>query len=256
MYNAIILAGGENKGLGQCAVERYEALIEIAGKPMVVLVAEALAATGRIDGIFVIGPYPELQNCRFPAGTTVLAAGSSIMETIQIGMAALPDGRPVLVVTADIPLLTPEAVDDFLEQCARSGNAELYYPIVEREINERRYPGNRRTYVRLCEGVFTGGNIFLVDPAIVPRCKKLAERIFAFRKNPLKLCRLIGWQFVFKFIFRRLTLREVERQFSIVLGIRGAVVLSGFPEVGIDVDKPSDLELVRAAFALKSNCKF
>lgn len=252
MYNAIILAGGENKGLGQGTAERYEALIEIAGKPMVVLVAEALAATGKISGIFVIGPSPELQNCRFPDGTTVLAAGSSIMETIQIGMAALPESRPVLVVTADIPLLTPEAVDDFLEQCAKAGSAEFYYPIVEREINEQRYPGNRRTYVRLQEGVFTGGNIFLVDPAIVSRCNKLAERIFAFRKNPLKLCRLIGWRFVFKFIFRRLTLREVERQFSAVLGIHGAVILSGFPEVGIDVDKPSDLALVKDAFALRN----
>ena len=252
MYDAIILAGGENKGLGNCAVERYEAMIEIAGKPMVVLVAEALAATGKIDKIFVVGPYSELQDCQFPVGTTVLAAGNTIMQTIQIGMAALPSSQPVLVVTADIPLLTPEAVDDFLEQCAWAGSAELYYPIVAKETNEQRYPKSQRTYVRLREGVFTGGNIFLVDPEIVPRCLEIAERIFAYRKNPLKLCRIIGWHFVFKFIFRCLTLREVERRFSAVLGIRGAVILSRFPEVGIDVDKPSDLELVKTAFAMKS----
>lgn len=252
MYDAIILAGGESKRLSQYSKQRYEAMIEIAGKPMVTFVAHALRASGKVDRIFIVGPSEVMASCDFPDNTILLDGGRTIMDTIQIGMKALGHENPVLVVTADIPLLTPEAVTDFINQCAQTTVVDLYYPVVARQVNELYYPGNKRTYVRLKEGVFTGGNIFLVNPVIVPRCLQVAEQIIAERKNPLRLCRIIGWRFVLKFLCRMLSVREVEQQFSDLLGIRGAVIFSGYPELGIDVDKPSDLELVKSAFAMKS----
>jgi GTP:adenosylcobinamide-phosphate guanylyltransferase len=253
MYDAIILAGGESKQLSQYSPERYEALIKIAGKPMVTFVAHALRSSGQVDRIFVLGPAEALKACELPENSVVLDGGRTIMETIQIGMDALGHVRPVLVVTADIPLLTPEAVVDFLTQCVSAPSVDLYYPIVSKEVNERGYPGNKRTYVTLKEGIFTGGNIFLVNPAIVPRCLEVAEEIIAQRKNPLRLCKIVGWGFVVKFLLRRLSISEAEKQVSSLLGITGAVILSGYPEVGLDVDKPSDLELVQTAFAAKTN---
>lgn len=253
MHDAIILAGGESKHLSQCSTQRYEAMIEIAGKPMVTFVAHALRASGKVKRIFVLGPSTIMASCNFPDNTVLLNGGNTIMETIQIGMDALGHEQPVLVATADIPLLTPEAVTDFLAQCTQAAEADLYYPVVPRQVNELYYPGNKRTYVKLKEGVFTGGNIFLVKPVIVPRCLAVAEKIIAQRKNPLQLCKIIGWGFVFKFLCRMLGVREVERQFSDLLGIQGTVVFSSYPELGIDVDKPSDLELVRNAFAVKAD---
>ena len=170
------------------------------------------------------------------------------METIQIGMAALGHRDKVLVATADIPLLTAEAVNDFLAQCS-GADADFYYPIISKEMNERRFPATRRTYVRLREGTFTGGNIFLVNPDIVTRSLAVANRIIENRKRPLTLCGILGWGFVLNFLTGRLRLREVEQRVSELLKLRGAVVHSPYPELGIDVDKPSDLELVRAAIA-------
>lgn len=251
MYDAIILAGGENnKRLIACTPYCFEALIEIAGKPMVTFVAEALAASSHVDRIFVLGPAAKLRSCPFPPNTYILDGGETIIETIRLGMAALDHSRKVLVATADIPLLTAEAVNHFVAQCAIS-EADLYYPVVPREVNERYYPGNKRTYVRLREGVFTGGNLFLVQPAIVERCAKVAEKIIANRKNPLVLCHMLGWSFVARFLCGALSLPAVEKRASELLGVKGAVVLSPYPELGIDVDKPSDLELVRAAFGMR-----
>jgi len=248
MYDAIILAGGENsKRLSTHVPQCYEALIEIAGKPMVTFVAEALAASGQVDRIFVLGPADELAKCTFPPGCIIVEGGRSIVGTIRIGMAALGHSRRALVATADIPLLTPAAVDDFLSQCARV-EADLYYPIVPQEVNERHYPGNKRTYVRLKEGTFTGGNLFLVNPAIVGHCMDVAEEMINNRKNPLKLCRLLGWTFVIRFLCGVLRLQDVEQRVSELLQVTGTVILSPYPELGIDVDKPSDLELVRATF--------
>lgn len=248
MYDALILAGGENsKRLSTCTPQCYEALIEIAGKPMVTFVAEALAASSRVDRIFVLGPAAELAKCKFPSGCIIVEGGQTIVETIRIGMAALNHPRRALVATADIPLLTAAAVDDFLAQCALV-EADLYYPIVPQEVNERHYPGNKRTYVRLKEGTFTGGNLFLVNPAIVGHCMDVAEAMIDNRKNPLKLCRMLGWSFVIRFLCGILKLRDVEQRVSVLLDVTGAVILSPYPELGIDVDKPSDLELVRATF--------
>lgn len=248
MYDAIILAGGENsKRLSTHTPQCYEALIEIAGKPMVTFVAEALAASSQVDRIFVLGPSDELAKCSFPPGCIIVEGGQSIVGTIRIGMAALGHTNMVLVATADIPLLTPAAVDDFLAQCARV-EADLYYPIVPQEVNERQYPGNKRTYVRLREGTFTGGNLFLVNPAIVEHCMDVAEGMIENRKNPLKLCRLLGWSFVLRFLCGFLKLQDVEQRVSELLQVSGAVILSPYPELGIDVDKPSDLEMVRATF--------
>ena len=252
MYDAIILAGGENgKNLHNYVQQPYEAMIVIADRPMVTFVAQALSKSPHVGRIFVLGPARELSGCDFPANTVVMQGGSTIMDTIMIGMRALGHQEKVIVATADIPLLTPAAIDDFIKQCERV-EADLYYPIVTKKVNDRHYPGNKRTYVHLQEGTYTGGNIFLVNPKVVPNCIDIASRIYDHRKNPLKLCQLLGWSFVFKFIFRRLHLALLEKRVSKLLHLKGAVIQSTYPELGIDVDKPSDLDLVRTIFTMKS----
>ena len=238
MYDAIILAGGECgrefRLQGRQQQQYYEALIEIAGKPMVTFVAQALADSGQVNRIIVAGPAAELTNCLFPAGTIVVAGGQTIMDTIGLAMAALGHDRKTIVATADIPLLTAAAVNDFLAQCSLV-DADLYYPIIAKAVNDQAYPAARRTYVRLREGAFTGGNLFLVNPAIVPQCMTVAQEIINRRKSPFQLCRMLGWLFVARFILGRLTLEQAAHRASNLLGIRGAVLQSPYPEIGIDV---------------------
>lgn len=249
MYDAVILAGGENKGfLRGCSNQPYEALIEVAGKPMVSFVAAALAAVAEIETIWVVGPAALLATCPLPANARVIEGGISIIETMQRGLAQLPEGRRAIVATGDIPLLTAAAVEDFLQLCKQQ-SADVYYPIVSRELNDRHYPGSKRTYVRFTDGVYTGGNLFLVDPTVVPRCVVVAEKIIANRKNPLHLCRILGWGFVVRFLLGRLSLKKVKERVAKLLGVEGAVVCSQYPQVGIDVDKPSDLALVRVVLS-------
>ncbi|MGB9846020.1 MAG: nucleotidyltransferase family protein [Desulfotomaculales bacterium] len=243
MPDAVVLAGSPNNGqLQVCSPAPYEALIPIGTRFMVEYVVDALLASPRIGKVVVVGPADPLAHVFSSSRVKIVPPGGKLLENFQRGLTALPGARRVLVAAADIPLLTREAVEDFLDRC-RDGAVDLYYPVVDKKTVQSRYAGVKRTYVRLREGVFTGGNIFLVNPEIFSACVEKGERLVEARKNPLLLARLLGLAFFLKFLTGRLSLREVEAKVSGLLGINGAAVVSSFPEVGIDVDKPVDLQL-------------
>ncbi|MGB9804169.1 nucleotidyltransferase family protein [Desulfofundulus sp.] len=245
MVDAVVLAGSPNNGpLKECSPVPYEALIPIGSKTMVQYVVEALIRARGVDRIVVVGPRHELVNQLKDDRVRVVPAGSGLLENVQRGLEELPGTHRVLLVSSDIPLITPRAIEDFLELC-KGQDADLYYPIVPKEVVERRFAVPvRRTYVSLKEGVFTGGNLFLLNPEVVSRCLPLGQQLVDARKSPLRLCRLVGLSFLFRFLLHRVTLEEAQARVSRLLGIRGVVVISHYPEVGVDVDKPVDLALV------------
>jgi len=245
MVGAVVLAGSPNDGrLKECSPAAYEALIPINARPMVEYVCAALQASANVAEVVAVGPVEQLTDALGARGVRVAPAGKTILENVQIGIRALPAVKRVLVAASDIPLLTKEAVDDFLAHCCDE-TVDLYYPVVARDVVEGRFTGVKRTYVSLRDGTFTGGNLFLINPEILPRCLPKGEQLVAARKNPLQLSRLVGLTLMVKLITRRLTLREAQIKVSRLLGIKGAAVISRYPEVGVDVDKPGDLELVK-----------
>ncbi|HBR33284.1 MAG TPA: hypothetical protein DD734_01515, partial [Firmicutes bacterium] len=62
----------------------------------------------------------------------------------------------------------------------------------------------------------------------------------------VQLSRLLGFKFLVKLLTGRLKVAEIEARVEEILGMKGAGVLSLYPEIGVDVDKPSDLALARA----------
>jgi hypothetical protein len=123
----------------------------------------------------------------------------------------------------------------------RAPEAALVYPIVPKEAVEARFPGNRRTYARLKEGTFTGGNLLLLDKALFFQALPLARRVVALRKRPLALARLIGLDILLKLLLGRLSLPELEARARRILGVEARALVTPYPEVGVDVDKEEDL---------------
>lgn len=244
MVDAVVLAGSRNDGpLKESSPAPFEALIPVGGRAMVEYVVDALLGSRRVGQILVVGPVAELSPLLAGERVAITDSAGGIMENIEAGLNHLPGNNRVLLVTSDIPMLTTGAVDDFLDLCGDM-SGDLYYPIISKQVVEDRFPSTRRTYVTLKEGIFTGGNLFLMNPAVFKRCVENGQKIIDQRKSPLGLCRLVGLGFVIKFLLRSLTVGEAEKKVSQLLGINGVVVVSGFPEVGVDVDKPGDLELV------------
>lgn len=243
MADALVLAGGGSEpGLDPALPNK--AFLQIAGRPLLNYVLEALRGVRGIGRIAVVGP-PEAIRAVAPETVVVPDAGS-ITDNMLRAVRTLASREPVLVVASDIPLLTPRAVEDFLAACAKEG-ADFHYAIVPQEAVERFYPGARKTFVRVSEGTFTGGSVMLVNPAVIDRVKVFVERVIAARKKPWQLAQLFGWSVVMKFASGRLSIGEVEARVRELLGITARAVIVADPSVALDADvgKPENLALMR-----------
>jgi len=246
MISAVVLGGSLNKGpLRESGQVDYEALLPMGEKVMVEYVIEALLLSQSIKRVVVVGPVAELQARITNPRVTVTDIAGDVIANLEAGLKLLPDAERVLIVTSDVPLLTADAVDSFIELCGdKSG--DIYYPVVPKSALEKRFADTKRTYVKLKEGVFTGGNIILLNPAVFDKCAATGRKIFEFRKSPVGLCRVIGFTFLFKYLLGFLALEDVREKASSLFNVRGEVVVSQSPEIGLDVDKPGDLKLVRS----------
>lgn len=245
--NVILLAGAANTGpLKDVSPVTNEALIDIGGKPMVQYVIDGLQQSKEVRRIVIVAPPGELEPHVTGNHLEFVPSTGSIIDNIVAAAHVLPKDEQILIATCDIPLINGQIIDGLIELC-RQNPADLYYPIVEKSVGESKYPVVKRTYVHLREGTFTGGNVFLVNPNVIERTAPRARKFLDYRKNPLKMVTLLGFSFLFRYlILKNLHLKELEQKVSQMWDLRGAVVISPWPEVGIDVDKPSDLQLARA----------
>lgn len=250
MIPALVLAGSPNTGaLRDVSPAPFEALIDIHGRPLTAYVIEALLATPVIDRVLVVGPR-NLEKSFASDRLVILPPQGGLLENLAVGLEALSDAPRVLVVTGDLVLLTPSGVENFLRLCG-SEEADICYPVVPRDAVERAYPMVKRTYVRLRDGVFTGGNVGLVDPAAMITALERARDFVRLRKKPLRLALIVGPGVLCRFLLGRLSLREAEKKVSGFLGLRGRAVIAPIPEIGVDVDKPDDLEAAKAVLKKK-----
>lgn len=227
-------------------------LIELGGAPMAAHVLRALRDSGRVRRVLYVGPTtPEIEaltDGRVTDHGTLLSNLEAGVEALRAG--GLPPGERVLVVTADIPMLGAQAVRDVLD--AAPADAGLIYPVVRREVCEAQYPGVKRTYARLRDGTFTGGNLFLLDPALIGQFLPRLRAILAARKAPLRLAGIIGPGVLLGLLTGRLTIGALERRVSDLLGVRACALITPHASIGTDVDKEADLDLARQHFLHQS----
>ena len=201
-------------------------------------VLRALHQSAQIERIIYVGEA----SSEISAQTAqVLPAGETFVQSFSVGVEAaltLSPTTPILVTTADLPWLQVAAIDDFLTAAA---GAALAYPIVRGETALARFPQQQRTFVRLKDGRFTGGNMIVVSPEMVPVLLPFIERAYQGRKNPLALARLFGLDFIVKLALGQLSLAAIEKRAGRILGLPVRALETPHASIGADVDKPEHL---------------
>ncbi len=249
-YPAVVLAGYSTDNPDPLAaamgMER-KALIPIAGKPMVYWVVKALRESPRIDQIYIVGMGEE-DDVDFGTDVIYVPNQNAHFENVMAGVDAVqrhqPDAEFVLFASGDIPALRRETVDWFVETCENM-DGDFFYSVVEKEVMEAAFPDSKRSYVPIKEGRVCGGDLFFVRIAVAHNNQELVRELLARRKNVFQQVRLLGLKVIIKFLFRRLSFQDAEELSQRLLQAKGRVVLSPYADLGMDVDKPHQLELVR-----------
>jgi GTP:adenosylcobinamide-phosphate guanylyltransferase len=244
--DAVILAGGDGEVIDPTC--RFKGLLPVAGKPLVEWVVDAFRAASMVNEIAVVIPTAEGLGSWVDRVDKLVISDGAFMDNVLAGAAAFRVDRPVLVATGDIPLVTPEAIDDLI-RTSLAAEADFTYPMVERTEMDRQFPGGERTYFRLKSGWHTGGNAMLVNPRLIPAAHDLGQRLFDQRKNAAGMLRIAGLGFVVRFLLGMLEPQDLAGKIQQLLGGTGAAVVTHHASLAVDVDKPSDLALVERVLA-------
>lgn len=246
---AVLLAGGHYDDVppGE-PIPKGKGLLPIGGVPMAARALRALRRSPAISRIVMVSSVgqEELTDSCWHGVDRVVPAGERLIDSFKAGVDAVADQTsPALVVVADLPLLTAESVTDWVDRCRARQDAAVWYSFVRRGNSEAAFPGVRHTYVHFREGTFCGAGFFMSRPEALTSLYEAMTRLTYARKNPLKLGRLLGWDVVFGFLTRRLTIAQAERGMSRLLGGTScAGIETPYPETAFNVD---DVDALRQA---------
>lgn len=240
MVNAIILAGDSDSSPVKDIANK--ALIKIRGRYMVEYIIQSLNNANCVNKTIIVGPKA-VRLAVEDMVDAVIEPGCSIIQNVSKALDFLDDDKHVIICTCDIPLVSSEAIEDFVNRCINM-DVDIGYPIIEKSLNDSKYPDIRRTYVRMKEGIYTGGNIIYMNPAVFMKCSTIAEELVENRKNAVKMGRILGIWTLIKLSMGILSVPNVEKRARRLLGINARAIITQYPEIGNDVDKIDDVEIV------------
>jgi GTP:adenosylcobinamide-phosphate guanylyltransferase len=225
--------------------------MDVAGKPMIQWVLDALGGAKHVDNIIIAGLSPKNElKCKKPVyylsnqGRML----SNIVAGVQKSLELNKKGQYVLIVSADIPALKPEMVD-WLVETSRKTKDDLYYGVCSKEVMEKRYPGSARTYTRLKDMELCGADINVTHVRMAIEHLEMWESLIGNRKSPLKQAGLIGLGTLWNVFTHNITLDELVATVCKRIGIKGRAIVWPYAEACMDVDKPHQLELMRKDLA-------
>lgn len=249
--DAIVIAGGIPKPedpLYEFTQGQPKSLLEIAGKPMVQWVLDALEEAETVDQVVLIS-LTEEHGLKFSKPITYVPDQGELLKNVRAGIEKVvelnPDARHVLTVSSDIPAIKSEMVDWIVNNTMET-DLDLYYTVIPRKVMEARFPESNRSYTRLKDAEVCGGDVNMVRASTVNANEELWDRIVAARKNVFKQAALLGYSNLLLFISGQMTIQGAVKRVTKRMDITGQAVISPYAELGMDVDKPHQLEILRA----------
>lgn len=252
---AVVLAGGDRDDrLAATVGAASKALVPLRDVPMGAYVAHALRGSGVVDRIIWVGETDRfirrLVDVELPGGQRMvdslsLGLGAALGWAAGVGSrqgAAADDGSApeprLLVVTADLPWWDAEGVEAFVTYAPK---VDLVYPVVREADALARFPDQPRTFTRLRDGRFTGGNAVLLSPKAVTRLLPVVDAAFNARKRPWALAQLVGFGTLLALLTGTARISSVEVRVEKLLGMTARAFVTSDAAIAADVDDPSHL---------------
>lgn len=251
-FTAIVLAGDRPPDDEMAGTfPGRKALLDINGKPMIAWVLDAAEGAKAIADIFVVANgVREIEQGLSASGRNVkrvrfiegaASPAESVLKTIQ----TLKLPLPVLILTGDSPLLDATVLDDFCRRSLAESGADATFALAARSALEARYPGGRRTFVKLKGEAYSGCNLYALLAPKALDAVRFWRTVEKDRKKTLAMIRGLGFGTFLRVLTRTITLEEALRRVSPVLGAELRAILAANPRIAIDVDRPNQADMVR-----------
>jgi GTP:adenosylcobinamide-phosphate guanylyltransferase len=274
-----------------------KAFLEISGEMLVRGVVSALLDAQTISRVYVVGPEDRLHESLDHLASKVeivpqagkmlancwAAINASEAHYLENHSQADPE-RPLLIISCDLPLISGQAVDDFVARCARIDNqsgkpTSMHVGVAEESALKGFYAdgtaeGIIRPYVHLEHCLIRLANIYVSRPRTLTHHEFLEEG-FTYRKakdwrNVMSLAwKFLGqsggwnaawitlklqltliaskrWKRLYRWLRKHNSEEQVERACGVVLGGSVRIVYTPYGGLSLDVDNENDFRILSA----------
>jgi CTP:molybdopterin cytidylyltransferase MocA len=243
---AVVPAGGTLTGeyRAQAGVD-HRALAPLGGKPALQIVVDALRAGG-IEEIAAVADAKVQE--RISGVDTWQQASPTGSANIMKSLRLVPRDEQVLVCPCDLPLLTGDAVRDFLSRC--NPETDIAAGVVSRARYDSAYPeAPASQYLPLADiGPVASSSAFIVRPAVLLSQESLLARCFESRKSQWRLATLLGPSLIWQYTTRTLTAKAIAHRVERLLKCRAHIFEDFAPEFANDIDSLDDYIYARSLF--------
>ena len=249
LVKAIILAGSRPGGdpLAKANDVPAKALIPIFDKPMLYHIALSLIQHSETGKVEILAQDTESlgNNVEMKAldGESVRYRESlgTIAESIDNLLEQPGQQFPLLVTTADNPLLDSTMIDQFLGE---GRDHDVAIAVVSKSRLLEKYPESRRTWLKFSDENYSGANLFLFSSPDAGKLIRYWAEVEQDRKKGWRMLSIFGPWLLLQVLLRRLSINQMAERVSDKLGLKIKIVIMDQPEACIDVDKQIDLEQV------------
>lgn len=296
--DAIVLAGTDSNPRRMIEGQN-KAFLKVGGDVLVCRVVNALIQAQTIGDVFVVGPGDKLREALAgtPGNVWIVEQSGGLLSNAWGAIRASEEryrkihhaddpSRPLLFISSDLPLISSEAVDDFVERCAyEDSKVETGYSMlsgVAEEASLKQFYGEgdregiQRPYVNFSDCRLRLANIYVGRPRTLTN-QEFLETGFAHRKAE-KLKNVVGlvWKFlgqhggwraawltfrlqltliaskkrgrIYRWLRSKNKSEDAERSCGDVLGGTVKMVISPFGGLSLDVDNEEDYRILDQRF--------
>jgi hypothetical protein len=213
---------------------------------MIYYVLKALDEAETISSITIVGLTEKDLDFEFQKKVVFIEGGKSTFDSVMAAVYHFnKDSDPtkyVFSVSCDIPMITSEMIDRFINAIDFSKEKEYYFPLIWKQSLMKHYPKVTKKPFKIKEGKFYGGDLHIFQLQTLMGREEKLKNILASRKNFFNLVKMISLRNIVRYVLGRLTLNMIEDRFKGIYGLNAAYAIFDFPESCADLDYMEDIE--------------
>lgn len=254
-YCALVLAAqrqSANDPLAQLTQGQHKCLLDIQGRPMISWVLETLLNAEAISKVVVSiensavleTPLTAFQSPQQRDRLVIEPSAGNLFTSIARVMSSYGAGHyPVIITTADNPLLTPEMLAHFVRSI--KDETDVAVAMTRAEVMKAKYPDGQRRFYQFVDASYSNCNLYAILRPQALNSAQAFARGGQFAKSALRMLRAFGLFNFLLYRMKRLTVARCEQRLSRAVAARVQIVEMPFAEAPIDVDNERTLRLAR-----------